>query len=183
MASTEQDRPSSPPGSSIASRVKRKRSARRGVGADLAALFGHHYGAAAAAAVAHATPPPASSAGSVSGSCFVDQMGGGRATSRRRLMVDSEDDGLATGVPSASSPPRARPALTPRTPPRIDPKRQRQIDTIKSGLGRYKHHGTGNPLAIRSPSTPRTLAVDNLAAIIRSGHLGVDRSDLSGSIP
>ena len=185
MASTEQDRPPSPPGSSIASRVKRKRSARRPkVGASLAALFGHHHGAAAAAA-AHATPP-ASSAASVSGSCFVDQMGAGRTTSRRRLMVDSKDDGIATGVSSPSSP-RARPSLSrsprARTPPRIDPERQRQIDTIKSKLGRYKHHGTGNPLAVRSPSTPRTLAVDNLAQIIRSGHLGLDRSDLSGSVP
>ena len=185
MASTEQDRPPSPPGSSIASRVKRKRSARRPkVGASLAALFGHHHGVAAAAA-AHATPP-ASSAASVSGSCFVDQMGAGRATSRRRLMVDSKDDGIATGVPSPSSP-RARPSLSrsprARTPPRIDRERQRQIDTIKSKLGRYKHHGTGNPLAVRSPSTPRTLAVDNLAQIIRSGHLGLDRSDLSGSVP
>ena len=100
-------------------------------------------------------------------------------------MVDRED--VVSGAPSPSSPssPRARPSLSrsPRTPPRIDPERQRQIDTIKSHLGRYKHHGTGNPLAVRSPSTPRTLAVDNLAAVIRSGHLGVDRSDLSGSIP
>ena len=187
MASTEQDRPSSPPGGSIASRVKRKRSARRGVGAGLAALFGHHHGVAAAAA--HATPPPASTrtrtCSQADAAYFVDQMGAGRATSRRRLMVDRED--VVSGAPSPSSPssPRARPSLSrsPRTPPRIDPERQRQIDTIKSHLGRYKHHGTGNPLAVRSPSTPRTLAVDNLAEIIRSRHLGVDRSDLSGSIP
>lgn len=200
MASTTEDRPSSPPGSSIASRVKRKRSARRGVGAGLAVLFGKHHGAAAASA--HAAPPAASAASVSSAtrtrtrtssshqadaSCFVDQMEVGRATSRRRLMVDSgKDDEMLSGASAAPSSPRARPSLgrtPPRTPPRIDPERQRQIDTIKSHLGRYKHHGTGNPLAMRSPSTPRTLAVDNLAAIIRSGHLGVDRSDLSGSIP
>jgi hypothetical protein len=185
MAPTE-DQPSPPPGrSSIASRVKRKRSTRRGVGAGLAALFGHH------GAAAHASPPAGAAAvpavplttrtrtrtSRAADACFVEQMEAGRATSRRRLMVDGGDV-----MGASSSSPRARPSLS-RTPPRIDPERQRHIDTIKSKLGRYKHHGTGNPLAMRSPSTPRTLAVDNLAAIIRSGHLGVDRSDLSGSIP
>ena len=175
-------------GGSIASRVKRKRRARRGVGAGLAALFGHR--AAAAHAHAHASPPSAAAAShsvpastrTRAGACFVDQMEGGRAASRRRLMVDDDGDvsGCAASRPSSLSP-------TPRTPRgrdrQIDPERQRHIDTIKSKLGRYQHHGTGNPLAMRSPSTPKTLAVDNLAVIIQSGHLGADRRDLSGSIP
>ena len=168
-------------GGSIASRVKRKRRARRGVGAGLAALFGHR----AAAAHAHASPPSASAAAaSVPAStrtradaCFADQMEVGRAASRRRLVVD--DDGDVSGC--AASRPSLSPA--PRTPPPPDRRRQRHINTIKSKLGRYQHHGTGNPLAMRSPSTPKTLAVDNLAAIIQSGHLGADRRDLSGSIP
>ena len=182
MASTGRSNggPSSPPGGSIASRVKRKRSARRGVGAGLAALFGHR----AAAAHAHASPPSAAAASPVPAStrtradaCFADQMEVGRAASRRRLMVN-DDGGDVSGC--AASRPSLSP--TPRTPPR-PPDRQRHIDTIKSKLGRYQHHGTGNPLAMRSPSTPKTLAVDNLAAIIQSGHLGADRRDLSGSIP
>lgn len=146
--------PSSPPGGSIASRVKRKRSARRGVGAGLAALFGHRATRAADA-------------------CFAEQMEVGRAASRRRLMVN--DDGDASGCAES------QPAF--RTPPPPPPSRRIDIDTIKSKLGRYQHHGTGNPLAMRSPSTPKTLAADNLAAIIKSGHLGADRRDLSGSIP
>ena len=170
--------PSSPPGGSIASRVKRKRSARRGVGAGLAALFGHR----AAAAHAHASPPPSAAAASVpstrtraADASFADQMEVERAASRRRLMVN--DDGDVSGCAES----RASLSPTPRTPP--PPPGGIDIDTIKSKLGRYQHHGTGNPLAMLSPSTPKTLAADNLAAIIKSGHLGADRRDLSGSIP
>jgi len=169
--------PPSPPGGSIASRVKRKRSARRGVGAGLAALFGHR----AAAAHAHASPPPSAAAASVpstrtraADACFADQMEVGRAASRRRLMVN--DDGDASGCAES------QPAFRTPPPPPPPPGRGIDIDTIKSKLGRYQHHGTGNPLAMRSPSTPKTLAADNLAAIIKSGHLGADRRDLSGSI-
>jgi hypothetical protein len=46
------------------------------------------------------------------------------------------------------------------------------VDIIRQKLGKHRHHGTGNPLALRSPRTPPDLAVRNLAAIIRNGSLG-----------
>jgi hypothetical protein len=51
------------------------------------------------------------------------------------------------------------------------------ISIIKQRFGNLKFHGTGNPLALRSPNTPETLAVDNLAVIIQSGYLGQENSD------
>jgi hypothetical protein len=47
-----------------------------------------------------------------------------------------------------------------------------EIDIIKHHLGDYQHHGTGNPLAARSPTMPRNYAVRKLADIINHGHIG-----------
>eukprot|EP00978_Attheya_sp_CCMP212_P032593 scaffold128067_cov57-Attheya_sp.AAC.3 len=55
-------------------------------------------------------------------------------------------------------------------------KRDEDILMIQEKLGNYQHHGTGNPLAVRSPETPTDYAVQNLAKIIRSGVLGQSSS-------
>ena len=46
------------------------------------------------------------------------------------------------------------------------------IEIIKQVYGHYQHHGTGNPLALRAPSSPKGFAVSNLANIIQDGHVG-----------
>lgn len=46
------------------------------------------------------------------------------------------------------------------------------VDIIRQKLGKHRHHGTGNPLAVRSPRTLPDLAIRNLAVIIRNGTLG-----------
>mmetsp|Transcript_24561 Transcript_24561/g.44440 ORF Transcript_24561/g.44440 Transcript_24561/m.44440 type:complete len:217 (-) Transcript_24561:568-1218(-) len=58
-------------------------------------------------------------------------------------------------------------------------KRDEDILIIQGKLGDYQHHGTGNPLAVRSPETPEDYAVQNLAKIIRSGVLGQSSSSSS----
>jgi hypothetical protein len=60
--------------------------------------------------------------------------------------------------------------------------KEKDVEMIRTKLGDFKFHGTGNPLAMRSPTMPKTLAVDNLAAIIRSGHLGQEHNN-SDSTP
>jgi hypothetical protein len=55
-------------------------------------------------------------------------------------------------------------------------KRDEDILMIQGKLGDYQHHGTGNPLAVRSPNTPKDYAVQNLAQIILSGVLGQSSS-------
>jgi hypothetical protein len=56
-------------------------------------------------------------------------------------------------------------------------KRDADICIIREKLGDYRHHGTGNPLAARSPTTPKDLAVRNLAEIIKNGVLGQPTSE------
>ena len=47
-----------------------------------------------------------------------------------------------------------------------------QIAIIKEKLGDCQHHGTGNPLIVRSPDTPKDYAVQTLANILLEGVLG-----------
>ena len=47
-----------------------------------------------------------------------------------------------------------------------------EIDVIRQYLGDCQHHGTGNPLAARSPTMPDNYAVIKLAEIIESGYVG-----------
>lgn len=54
---------------------------------------------------------------------------------------------------------------------------EEDITLIKSKFGHYQHHGTGNPLAKRAPSTPPRFAITNLAAIIANGLVGQVSSD------
>jgi hypothetical protein len=58
---------------------------------------------------------------------------------------------------------------------------QDDVQVIKETFGHYQHHGTGNPLAKRAPSTPQDHAVTNLANIIQAGHVG--KLAESNSIP
>jgi hypothetical protein len=53
--------------------------------------------------------------------------------------------------------------------------KQRNADilVIREKLGDYQHHGTGNPLSLRSPTTPKDQAVQNLDKIIKVGVLGL----------
>ena len=51
----------------------------------------------------------------------------------------------------------------------IQNQRNMDLELIKEKLGNYKHHGTGNPLLVRSPTTPKDLAVRNLAGVIKNG--------------
>lgn len=46
------------------------------------------------------------------------------------------------------------------------------ISVIKQVFGDYQHHGTGNPLNMRAPSTPSNQDVKTLAAIIQNGLVG-----------
>lgn len=50
------------------------------------------------------------------------------------------------------------------------------VEIIKEKIGDYHHHGTGNPLVVRSPDTPPDTAIRNLAKIIRNGQLGATSS-------
>jgi len=152
--------------SSIASRVTNRKRAR--VAGGLAALFATHRATAADGFDNHPTAA--------------------RAASRRRLMAAADDsshrrvdDGRRAGGGTRSRP-RPTASSSSSSSPSQGP-RQQYIAIIQSKLAKHKHHGTGNPLAVRSPTTPKTLAIDNLAAIIQSGHLGQDRTDISGSIP
>lgn len=178
--------------SSIASRVSKRKRPR--VASGLAALFASHHATAGTADGFDNRPVRTPAAA---------EPGAARAASRRRLLVDYSDDdsshrcmgdvGATTGsgggrgrrptLLAAAAASTGRPSARPSASSRRSPKQQQDIATIQTKLGKHKHHGTGNPLAIRSPTTPKTMAVDNLAAIIQSGHLGQDRSDVSGSIP
>jgi hypothetical protein len=51
------------------------------------------------------------------------------------------------------------------------------VELIKEKLGVYKHHGTGNPLLVRSPTTPKDLAIRNLAGVIQTGVIGLPTSN------
>lgn len=79
---------------------------------------------------------------------------------------------------------RLQGSTVPSTAPQTSPPRQNtseDIEIIKSKYGGYQHHGTGNPLARRAPSSRTHLAVRNLAQIIQDGVLGQVHS--SNSIP
>eukprot|EP00980_Cylindrotheca_fusiformis_P021329 scaffold8212_cov93-Cylindrotheca_fusiformis.AAC.9 len=56
--------------------------------------------------------------------------------------------------------------------PDDDSSSDERIVAIQEAYGHLMFHGTGNPLNVRSPNTPETLAVDHLANIIQSGSLG-----------
>ena len=56
-------------------------------------------------------------------------------------------------------------------------KHDADICMIREKLGDYQHHGTGNPLVARSPTTPKDHAVRNLAEIIKNGVLGQPASE------
>eukprot|EP00977_Amphora_coffeiformis_P015050 scaffold4341_cov161-Amphora_coffeaeformis.AAC.4 len=75
----------------------------------------------------------------------------------------SDDDAEST-IPAATTT-EGRPAS--RQKFLTDP-----VEIIKEKIGSHQHHGTGNPLAVRSPETPPDLAIQNLAEIIRNGTLG-----------
>jgi hypothetical protein len=94
-----------------------------------------------------------------------------------------DDDADATPVAAAAAATRRSPSRSRRklndggrsggsSSSSSGPRRDRDIAIIQDKLGQYQHHGTGNPLAVRSPATPRGLAVENLATIIREGVLG-----------
>lgn len=51
------------------------------------------------------------------------------------------------------------------------------VELIKERLGDCKHHATGNPLLVRSPTTPKDLAIRNLAGVIQSGAIGLRTSN------
>mmetsp|Transcript_40799 Transcript_40799/g.75507 ORF Transcript_40799/g.75507 Transcript_40799/m.75507 type:complete len:287 (-) Transcript_40799:238-1098(-) len=104
-----------------------------------------------------------------------------QARSRRRLLTDDEDD-IGNIPPTTFTSSICCLTFDPADSAQKPEEKHQHIAIIKSKLGQHKHHGTGNPLALRSPTTPKTMAVDNLAAIICSGHLGQDSSNLSGSI-
>ena len=80
-----------------------------------------------------------------------------RPSSRQRLKVSTS---------SAEAPQES--------PQKVD---SADIDIIKAKFGDYKHHGTGNPLALRAPSTPKDHAVTKLADIIKNGVVGQASSD------
>eukprot|EP01083_Nonionella_stella_P243920 849486_1 len=46
------------------------------------------------------------------------------------------------------------------------------ISTIKKNLCDYQHHGTGNPLIVRCPTTSKDYAVLKLVEIIKQGSVG-----------
>lgn len=50
--------------------------------------------------------------------------------------------------------------------------RKSDIELLQDRLGDYQHHGTGNPLTVRSPTTPKDYAVRTLAHILNEGVLG-----------
>ena len=56
------------------------------------------------------------------------------------------------------------------------------VSTLRSQIGRHKFHGTGNPLRVRSPTTSSSLAVENLARIVKSGRVGREGKEQSGSV-
>lgn len=79
--------------------------------------------------------------------------------------VDAHATNTAAGAVAAASSTEGRSPSRRKLPP--DP-----VEIIKEKIGSYQHHGTGNPLTVRSPETPQDLAVQNLAEIIRNGILG-----------
>ena len=46
------------------------------------------------------------------------------------------------------------------------------IEIIKQVYGHYQHHGTGNPITSRAPSSPKGFAISNLVNIIQDGNVG-----------
>lgn len=80
---------------------------------------------------------------------------------------------------SSSSPP---PSARPKSRRRLEVPQEYTSDdvfVIKETFGHYQHHGTGNPLAKRAPSSPPDFAVTNLAAIIQHGQVGKELSTRS----
>jgi hypothetical protein len=101
----------------------------------------------------------------------------------RRRQTDEE--GSTEGTPTIEQPrPRRRLGINDDWRPKdddsnlgpitcIQKQRNNDIELIKEKLGSYKHHGTGNPLLVRSPTTPEDFAVRNLAGVIKDGVVGL----------
>lgn len=95
-------------------------------------------------------------------------LGGGSDDERN----DNESNSTASPPPSQ---PRSRRKLLQENYSQDD------VEIIKEKFGNYQHHGTGNPIAKRAPSTPQEYAATNLANIIQAGHVG--KLSESNSIP
>jgi len=101
---------------------------------------------------------------------------GSRVAQRKRglFATSQQENNDSTAAATASPPPsRSRRRLNIQKEEYTDD----DIAIIKQTLGHHQHHGTGNPLAMRAPSSPGGFAVANLAAIIQHGQVGQVSSD------
>jgi hypothetical protein len=103
---------------------------------------------------------------------------GARVSSRKRglLFLGGGSDDKESATDSSPPRPRSRRKLLQEQHYTDD-----DIQVIKKKFGHYQHHGTGNPLAKRAPSTPIEYAATNLANIIQAGHVGKALSERSST--